>query len=134
MYSLTQSKGTTKLLLQSDRQDYGTTDAPTFTLNEVLETPPPSFGLMGLEKVYWRQPSVFPSSHLRTTLYSTGLTGTSTGTGSSTTLIAGKFVPSVTFNGMTQTKSLVDVSYGGSGGEYLARLLECLCVNLNTAL
>ena len=37
MYLLTQSKGTTKLLLQFDRKDYGTMDAPTFTLNGLLQ-------------------------------------------------------------------------------------------------
>ena len=124
MYSLTQSKGMTKLLLQSDRQDYGMTDAPNFTLNEVLQAPPQSFGLIGLVKVYWRQPSVFPSSYLKTTLYSKVLTGTSAGTGSSTTLTAANFVQSLTSNGVTQTTTLAEVSYDDSGGEYLARLLE----------
>ena len=37
------------------------------------------------------------------------------------------------FNRGTLTTSLADVIYDGSGGEYLARLLECLHATLNTA-
>ena len=96
MYSLSQSKGTTKLLLQSTRQDYGPNDTPTFLLNEVVQAPPSSFGLLGLEKIYWRQPSVFPSVYLNTTLTSTLLSGTATL--SSLTLSAANFVQTVTMN------------------------------------
>ena len=91
MYSLSQSKGTTKLLLQSGRQDYGPIDNPSFVLNEVIQAPPFSFGLIGLEKMYWRQPAVFPSFYLNVTLSSRILSGT-TGTPGLLTLTPGNFV------------------------------------------
>ena len=131
MYSLSQSKGTTKLLLQSTRQDYGPNNTPTFLLNEVVQAPPSSFGLLGLEKIYWRQPSVFPSVYLNTTLTSTLLSGTAAL--SSLTLSAANFVQTVTMNGTTQIVNLADIYYDGSGGEFLARLLECFRMTLTTA-
>jgi len=131
MYSLSQSKGTTKLLLQSGRQDYGTNDNPTYVLNEVVQAPPFSFGLIGVEKMYWRQPPLFPSDYLNCTLTSTPLTGTSISQTCSLTNTS--FVQNVTMNGVTVPMSLGDSYYDGSGGEYLARLLECFRLTLNSA-
>ena len=130
MYSLNQSKGTTKLLLQSGRQDYGTNDNPTFVLNEVVQAPPFSFGLIGVEKMYWRQPPLFPSAYMTCTMTSIPLTGTSVA--QTLTPTAASFTQSVTMNGVTMLMNLADTYYDGSGGEYLARLLECLRLCLNT--
>ena len=131
MYSLSQSKGTTKLLLQSGRQDYGTIDNPTFVLNEVVQAPPFSFGLIGVEKMYWRHPPVFPTTYLNCTLTSLALSGVAIS--QSLTLQPSNFIQNVTMNGVTIQMNLADIYYDGSGGEYLARLLECLRLTLNTA-
>ena len=131
MYSLNHSKGTTKLLLESDRQDYGTTDNPTFVLNEVVQAPPFSFGLIGIEKIYWKQPPVFPYDYLNCTLTSLALTGIAIS--QTLTLTPANFIQNVTMNGTTVQTNLTDIFYDGSGGEYLARLLECLRLTLNTA-
>ena len=132
MYSLSQTKGTTKILLQSGRQDYGTTDNPSFVLNEVVQAPPFSFGLIGLEKMYWRQPYVFPTQYLNLTLTSQTLSGTNTP--GSMTLTATDFIRSVTLNNTTQTTNLADMYYDGSGGEFLARMLECFRLTIASAL
>ena len=62
-----QSKGV-KILLQSDREDYGTSDNPTYMLDNVLQCPPGTFGFMGVEKMYFQQPMLFPSLYLNTTM------------------------------------------------------------------
>ena len=129
MYSLSQSKGTTKLLLQSGRQDYGTNDNPTFVLNEVVQAPPFSFGLIGVEKIYWRQPPLFPSTYLTYTLTSIPLTGTSVS--QTTTPTPASFSQLITMNGVSMLMNLADSYYDGSGGEYLARLLDCFLLSLN---
>ena len=112
MYSLSQSKGTTKLLLQSGRQDYGTNDNPTFVLNEVVQAPPFSFGLIGVEKMYWRQPPLFPSAYMTCTMTSIPLTGTSVA--QTLTPTAASFTQSVTMNGVTMLMNLADTYYDGS--------------------
>ena len=130
MYSLSQSKGTTKLLLQSGRQDYEPNDNPTFVLNEVVQAPPFPFGLIGVEKMYWRQPPLFPSAYMTCTMTSIPLTGTSVA--QTLTPTAASFTQSVTMNGVTMLMNLADTYYDGSGGEYLARLRECFRLCLNT--
>ena len=62
-----QSKGV-KILLQLDREDYGTYDNPTYMMNGVIQCPPGTFGCMGVETMYFQQPSLFPSAYLNTTL------------------------------------------------------------------
>ena len=130
MYSLSQSKGTTKLLLQSGRQDYGTNNDCTFVLNEIVQAPPFSFGLIGVEKMYWRHPSVFPSDYLQATLTLTPLSGVSTAA-TTASITSTNFTQSVTMNGVTNLTNLSDCYYDGSGGEFLARLLDCFLITLN---
>ena len=107
MYSLNHSKGTTKLLLESDRQDYGTTDNPTFVLNEVVQAPPFSFGLIGIEKIHWKQPPVFPYDYLNCTLTSLALTGIAIS--QTLMLTPANFIQNVTVNGTTVQMNLTDI-------------------------
>ena len=62
-----QSKGT-KILVQSDREDYGTYDNPTHMMNCVTQCPPGTFGYMGVEKMYFQQPAIFLSIYMNMTL------------------------------------------------------------------
>ena len=90
-----------------------------------------SFGLIGVEKMCWRHPPVFPSANMNCTLTSLALTGVAIS--QSLSLTPANFIQNVAMNGSTVQTNLADIYYDGSGGEYLARLLECLWLALNTA-
>ena len=67
MYALNTSKGSSKLLLKSGWQDYGTSNNPTFIISDVLKAPPESYGLIGLEKMLWKQPYYLPADFCKVT-------------------------------------------------------------------
>ena len=66
-------------------------------LNKVVQAPPFSFGLIGLEQVYWKQPPVFPYGYLNCTLTSLALTGVAVS--QTLKLTPENFIQNVTMNG-----------------------------------
>lgn len=117
-YTLNQSTGGTKLLIQSGDQDYGTGSNPTYTLLQTLQAPPRTFALMGVEKMYWRQPLLFPTRMFPVTMIlnyydSYGVLQTTT--------------TSLTFSSFLQ-----NLQYNGNGDTGLAALLTAVLAQLNT--
>ena len=135
-----QSKGA-KILLQSDREDYGTADNPTYMLGNVVKCPTGTFGYMGIEKMYFQQPPLFPSEYLNTTLtisYSPFSTNAANGPSTTlyilqpaTTIAATDFSCTFTFDAIPYPVNLMNIGYDGSGGVVLASYLDCLLSTLN---
>ena len=135
-----QSKGA-KILLQSDREDYGTPNNPTYMLGNVVKCPTGTFGYMGIEKMYFQQPPLFPSAHLNTTMtisYSPFLTNTANSVQASlylmqsaTSIVSTDFTSTFYFDNIPYPATLADIGYDGSGGVLLASYLDCLLSTLN---
>ena len=135
-----QSKGA-KILLQSDREDYGTPNNPTYMLGNVVKCPPGTFGYMGIEKMYFQQPPLFPSAHLNTTMtisYSPFSTNTANSAQASlylmqsaTSIVSTDFTSTFYFDNIPYPVTLADIGYDGSGGVLLASYLDCLLSTLN---
>ena len=135
-----QSKGA-KILLQSDREDYGTVDNPTYMLGDVVKCPPGTFGFMGIEKLYFQQPPLFPSAYLNTimtityTPFSTNAADTPPQVfylGQTVNFAATDFTSTFTFDGIPYPVTLANIGYDGTGGVTLASLLDCLLTTLNS--
>ena len=103
-------------------------------MNGVIQCPPGTFGYMGVEKMYFQQPSLFPSIYMNTTLKVTESpflenvldTGTSFLTYNQTSaLTASSFQSNFVFNGIIYPVALADIGYDGSGGYILASYLDC---------
>lgn len=67
-YSLSQSRGSIKLLLQSQNLDTGTLQNPTYILNQGLNAPSDSFALIGVDKMVFTQSPMFPSQTFNITI------------------------------------------------------------------
>ena len=135
-----QSKGA-KILLQSDREDYGTADNPTYMLGNVVKCPPGTFGFMGIEKLYFQQPPLFPSEYLNTTMsitYTPFSTNAANGAttfvylGANVSLQSTDFSSTFTFDNIPYPVTLANIGYNGSGGVVLASYLDCFLTTLNS--
>ena len=129
-----QSKGV-KIFLQSGREDYGTTDNPTYMMNGVIQCPPGTYGYMGIEKMYFEQPALFPGLYLNTNMsiqYTPFAGDTIVPVTSQTAPITlSMFTETFTFNGIGYPTVLADIGYDGSGGYVLASYLDCVLSTLS---
>ena len=128
-------------MLQSDRQDYGKIENPTYMLDSVIQSPPGTFGFMGIEKMYFQQPVLFPSAYLNTSmtitysLFSTNASDILPANmmiASNPVLVSTDFSSTFTFDGIPYPVTLADIGFDGSGGYVLASILDCLLTTLNS--
>ena len=109
-------------------------------MNGVIKCPPGTFGCMGVEKMHFQQPALFPSAYLNTTLKVTETpfpdnvpdTGMVFLTYSQTaSLTASSFQSNFVFNGISYPVALANIRYDGSGGYVLASYLDCILQTMN---
>ena len=123
------------ILLLLDREDDGTTDNPTNMWSNGVQSPPGTFGFMGIEKMYFQQPALFPPAYLNTTM---SITDKPFSTNAADVLPANliisqpqplvsmDFTSTFTFDSIPYPITLADIGYNGSGGSVLASNLDCL--------
>ena len=120
---IAQNKGA-KILLQSDREDYGKTDNPTYVLDNVVQSPPGTFGLLGIEKMHFQQPVLFTSAYLNTTMNfhtpssmnAADILPANQIIAQSQPLVSTDFTLTFTSDGIPYHITLADIRYDGSGG------------------
>lgn len=117
-FSLNQSKGSVKLLLQGENRDGGTLQSPTFALNQSVIPPPDSFGLLGIDKIVWMQPPLFPLEKFNFTV--TVQTGA---------VYNYSFV--MNSQSINNIGTMTDLVYDGSGGIALSTFLTTFISTMN---
>ena len=107
-----QSKGA-KILLQSDREDYGTADNPTYMLGNVVKCPPGTCRFMGIEKLYFQQPPFFPLSITYTPFSTNAANGATTFVylGANVSLQSTDFSSTFTFDNIPYPVTLANIGY-----------------------
>ena len=57
-----------KILFQSTKEYYRTTENPSYILGYVVQSPPGTFGFMGIEEMHFQPTVLIPSAYFNTTL------------------------------------------------------------------
>jgi hypothetical protein len=126
-YSLNQSRGSLKLSLQGECLDSGTLQNPTFQLNQTITTPPESYALVGIDKIVWQQPPLFPIQSTMLQVSSQSVYNSTTYNMANTALCSTLFVSGVA----PLQHGLFDFEYDGTGGWNLVTWFNNIVAALN---